>query len=137
MSVLSLVIAALAAISAGPPAQPVQPAGQQQIGTTNAGNPVWLVTKSVKKGASGIITATVRTVFVKPVKTAAGTITSSRTIAMFDCARQAVAVKESWLWFDEVKEKAFEHTKPGLPGFAPPIGGTLPAVAMKHLCAAR
>jgi hypothetical protein len=29
----------------------------------------------------------------------------------------------------------FEHRKPGKPGFGPVIKGTLPDVAMQHLCA--
>ena len=106
----------------------------KQVGTTNVGNPVYVHVRSVTTARDGIITATVRAVFVKPVKTAAGAITTSRTIAMFNCAKQVVAVKESWLFFDEAANRVYEHRKPGLPGYATVIGGSLPAVALKYFC---
>ena len=56
----------------------------QEIGKTGIGNPVLVDPKSVKKDAAGIITATLRVAFVKPVATPNGPITSSRTVAMFD-----------------------------------------------------
>ena len=49
----------------------------KEIGKTMVGNPVFLDPKSVKKGADGIITATLRVPFVKPVATPKGPITSS------------------------------------------------------------
>lgn len=106
----------------------------QQIGTTSAGNPVLIDPKSVKKAADGIITATVRVTFVKPVTTPKGPITASRTIAMFDCAKQVVAVKENTYYHDEKTNRIYQHSAAGKPGFGPAIKGTLPDVAMAYLC---
>ena len=108
----------------------------QEIGKTSAGNPVFLDPRSVKKGADGIITATLRVTFVKPVATPAGKpITASRTIAMFDCTKKYSAVKENWYFHDEKTGKVYQHSAPKLPGFGTVIKGTLPDVALGYLCA--
>ena len=106
----------------------------QEIGKTSPGNPVLVDPKSVKKGADGIVTATVRVTFVKPVTTPKGPITASRTIAMFDCAKQVVAVKENTYYHDEKANRIYQHSAAGKPGFGPAIKGTLPDVAMAYLC---
>jgi hypothetical protein len=107
----------------------------KEIGKTMVGNPVLLDPKSVKKDSEGIVTATLRVAFVKPVSTPKGPITSSRTIAMFDCKKQIVAVKENTYYHDEKANRIYQHSAPGKPGFAPPFKGTLPDVAMAYLCA--
>ena len=106
----------------------------KEIGKTMVGNPVFLDPKSVKKGEDGIITATLRVPFVKPVTTPKGPITSSVTIAMFDCAKQVVAVKENTYYHDEKANRIYQHSKPGIPGYAKPFQGALPEVAMAYLC---
>ena len=106
----------------------------QEIGKTSVGNPVYLDPKSVKKGADGIITATVRTVFVKPVATPKGPITASRTIAMFDCGKKVVAVKENIYFHDEKANTVYNRSAPGKPGFGTTIKGSLPDVALGYLC---
>lgn len=131
----SLIAAAALALSTLPSAGVSQAPKWQEIGKTSVGNPVYLDTKSVKKGADGIITATVRATFVKPVSTPKGPITSSRTIAMFDCAKKTVAVKENWYYHDEKTNKVYQHSAPGKPGFGTTIKGSLPDVALAHLCA--
>lgn len=105
-----------------------------QIGVTSVGNPVLLEPRSVKKGADGIITATVRVKFLKPVKAGATEYRSSRTIAMFDCTTQKVAVKENWYFSDEKGKTVANHKVVGIPGYGSPIKGSLPDVAMAHLC---
>lgn len=107
----------------------------QEIGKTSVGNPVYIDPKSVKKGADGIITATVRATFVKPVATPKGPITASRTVAMFDCAKKTVAVKQNIYFHDEKANRVYQRSAAGQPGFGPAIRGTLPDVAMAHLCA--
>ena len=108
----------------------------QDIGKTSAGNPVFLDARSVKKGADGIVTATLRVRFVKPVATPKGSpITASRTTAMFDCAKKVVAVKENTYFHDEATNRVFQKSAPVKPGYGPAIKGTLPDVAMAHLCA--
>jgi len=106
----------------------------QEIGKTSVGNPVYVDPKSVKRGAGGIVTATVRVTFVKPPNTPKGPITASRTIAMVDCAKKVVAVKENTYYHDEKANKVYEHTAPKTPGYGSPIKGSLPDVAMAYLC---
>ena len=125
----------IAALAGGTPASPnAAQAKWQEIGKTSVGNPVFLDPKSVKKGADGIITATVRVTFVKPANTPKGPITSSRTVAMFDCAKKLVAVKENTYYHDEKANRIYQHSAPGKPGFGTAIKGTLPDVAMAYLC---
>jgi len=106
----------------------------QEIGKTGIGNPVLVDPKSVKKDTAGIITATLRVAFVKPVATPNGPITSSRTVAMFDCKKQVVAVKENTYYHDEKTNRIYQHSAPGKPGFGPAIKATLPDVALQYLC---
>lgn len=106
----------------------------QQIGTTSSGNPVFVDPKSVST-ANGITTATVRVEFVEPVDTPKGKYTSARTVAMFDCAKRLVAVKENTYFLDEKRNKVAEHKVVGKPGYGTAIKGALPDVAMQHLCA--
>jgi len=106
----------------------------QEIGKTSIGNPVYVDPKSVKKGADGIVTATVRVTFVKPVTTPKGPVTASRTVAMFDCAKKTVAVKENTYYHDEKSDIIYQHTAAKTPGYGPAIKGTLPDVAMAYVC---
>ena len=105
-----------------------------EIGKTSAGNPVLIDPKSVKKAADGIVTATVRVTFVKPVATPKGPITASRTVAMFDCAKQVVAVKENTYYHDEKSNRIYQHSAAKTPGYGPAIKGTLPDVALSYFC---
>ena len=122
-------------LSLASPALPnVAQAKWQEIGTTSVGNPVYVDPRSVKKGADGIVTATVRVTFVKPVTTPKGPITASRTVAMFDCGKKVVAVKENTYYHDEKSNTVYQHTAAKTPGYGPAIKGTLPDVAMAYLC---
>jgi hypothetical protein len=107
----------------------------RQIGTTSSNNPVYLDSRSVTR-ANGIVTATVRVQFVEPVATPQGAWTSARTVAMFDCAHQTVAVKENTYFLDEKKNLVAQHKVVGKPGFGTTIKGTLADVALLHLCGA-
>ena len=97
------------------------------IGTTAAGNHVFIDPKSVKH-AGNLVTATVRVVFTTPVKTASGTWMSSRTVATFDCAAKKLAAKET---------KIVERKVNAQPGYGVALGGTMGAVAMNYLCSAK
>jgi hypothetical protein len=113
------------------------PQGQsrwREIGKTSVGNVVYVDPKSVKKGADGIVTATLRVAFTPPTNTPKGPITASRTVAMFDCAKKVVAVKENTYYHDEKTNKVYQHSAPAKPGFGPAIKGTLPDIAMAYLC---
>ena len=107
----------------------------RQIGTTVTGNPVYLDPKSVTT-ANGIITARIRTTYTKAVATPKGPITASRAIAMFDCAKKQVAVKESVIWHDERKGTIYEKRAPTQPGFGPAFTSNCSGVALAHLCQA-
>jgi hypothetical protein len=126
------ILAALGVTLAAPP--DAAQARWKEIGKTSVGNPVYVDPKSVKKGADGIITATVRAVFVKPVATPKGPITASRTVTMIDCRKQVVAVKENIYFHDEKANRVYQRSAPGVPGYGPAIKGTLPDVAMVYLC---
>jgi hypothetical protein len=122
-------------LSLASPALPnVVQAKWQEIGKTSVGNPVYVDPKSVKKGADGIVTATLRVTFVKPANTPKGPITASRTVAMFDCAKKVVAVKENTYYHDEKSNSVYQHSAPKVPGYGTAIKGTLPDVAMAYLC---
>jgi hypothetical protein len=120
---------------AAPRPNAVQTAKWKEIGKTMMGNPVLLDPRSVKKDSAGIVTATLRVTFVKPVATPKGPITSSRTIAMFDCKKHIVAVKDNTYFHDEKANRVYQHSAPKIPGFAAPFQGTLPDVAMAYFCA--
>jgi hypothetical protein len=106
----------------------------KEIGKTSTGNPVFVDPRSVKKGSDGIVTATFRVAFAKPVATPKGPITASRTTAMFDCEKKLVAVKENTFFHDESANRVFQKSAPGKPGYGPAIKGTLPDVALAYLC---
>ena len=137
--ILAALPAALGA-QAAPAAQarraPAAASRWTRIGATAAGNPVFIDRRSVRR-ENGIVTATVRATFNTPVRTPKGDVTSSRTIAMFDCAKRLVAVKENFLYHDERRGTVYEHRQPRVPGFGSVIRGTLPDVAMTHLCTTR
>jgi hypothetical protein len=107
----------------------------REIGTTSTGNPVFLDGHSVKKGSDGVITASVRVTYSKPLDTPTGKVTSSRAVAMFDCAKRLVATKESVFFFDEKKGLEYSHRKITKPGFGPVPGNTFASVALNYLCA--
>lgn len=123
---------ALASLLASAPRLSAQ--ALQSIGSTSAGTPVMLEPKSVSR-ANGIITATVRVRLVPPLKAAEGELRSSRTIAMYDCAKHTVATKESWYYLDDAGTKEGMHKVVKVPGYGPVFKGSLADVAMTYLCA--
>lgn len=105
-----------------------------EIGKTSVGTPVFLEANSVRR-SNGITTATVRVRLQPPLKHALGDLRSSRTIAMYDCAKQTVATKQSWYYLDDTGKKVGMHKEVKIPGFGPSFKGSLADVAMRHLCA--
>lgn len=131
----TLLTFALALAATTPAPAHAQRAGRwKQIGTTSVGNPVFLDPRTVKR-ENGIVTALVRVTFNEPVKTPKGEITASRTVAMFDCAKRRVAVKENTYYVDERRNLVYQHSAPKIPGYSSPIKGTLPDVALRYFCA--
>ena len=104
----------------------------QPIGLINGGT-VLLEAKSVTRDA-GIITAALRVQFHKPTKVPGGNWYSSRTLLMLDCRKQVVAVKENWYYSDAKGTKVAQHKEVGIPGYATPLPGSMPKVALDHLC---
>lgn len=105
----------------------------KEIGRTSTGNAVYIDPSSVVKRDS-IITATVRVVYAKPTDTPKGPITGSRAVAMFNCLRKTVAVKENIIWHDERKGTIYEKRTPQMPGFGPVFTSNFSGVALGYLC---
>ncbi len=106
----------------------------EEIGKTRSGNPVFVERRTVKKGSDGIINATIRVTYTKPVKTPKGELTASRAIAMFDCAKMTFATKENATYIDEAKNVVFQRTVNKIPGYGPAIAGNFADVALQHFC---
>lgn len=106
----------------------------QEIGKTRSGNPVYVDARSVKRGADGIVNATIRVVYTTPVKSPKGDLTASRAVAMFDCTRMTFATRENATYIDEKTNRVFQRTVNRQPGFGPAIAGNFADVALRHLC---
>jgi hypothetical protein len=101
---------------------------------TSTGNPVFLDPRIVTT-KEGIITATVRVTFAEPIRMPAGAVRSNRVIALFDCAKKRVAVKESIFYADAAMQTVVERRAPKEPGFSPVFRSNFSGVALDHLCA--
>lgn len=106
------------------------------IGTTSAGNHVFVDPKSVKR-TGNLVSATVRVVFTTPVQTPKGAWMSSRTKATFDCTAKKLAAKENTYYGDAKETKVVEQKVNAQPGYGVALGGTMGAVAMQYLCSAK
>jgi hypothetical protein len=106
------------------------------IGTTAAGNHVFVDPKSVKR-TGNLVSATVRVVFTNPVKTATGTWMSSHTKATFDCTAKKLAAKENVYYGDAKETKVVEKKVNAQPGYGVALGGSMGALAMQYLCTAK
>jgi hypothetical protein len=113
-------------------ANPLVAQSPQPIGLIKGGT-VLLEPKTVKRDG-GIITAALRVQFHKPTKVPGGNWYSSRTLLMLDCRKQVVAVKENWYYSDAKGTKVAQHKEVGIPGYATPLPGSMPKVALDHLC---
>lgn len=103
------------------------------IGQTVTGSSVFIDPSSISTKDS-IITATVRVVFKEATPTPRGPITGSRAVAMFNCARKTVAVKENIIWHDERLGTIYEKRTPKQPGFGPVFSSNFSGVALTYLC---
>lgn len=108
---------------------------RKPIGLINGGT-VLLESKTVKREGA-IITAALRVQFHKPTKVPGGNWYSSRTLLMLDCRKQVVAVQENWYYSDAKGTKVAQHKEVGIPGYATPLPGSMPKVALDHLCQAK
>ncbi|MCU0625655.1 MAG: hypothetical protein MUF21_04090 [Gemmatimonadaceae bacterium] len=117
-------------------APPLAAQARTPIGTTANGNPVLLESRSVTRSGD-TVTAAVRVTFAKAVRTPGGEVRSSRTILRVACTPKQVAILENWYFTDPAGTVESSHRKVGAPGFSTAIGGSMTAVAMGHLCAAK
>jgi len=114
----------------------VQAAAWIALGTTSTGNAVFADERSVRT-VDGLVHATVKVVYAKPVATPTGPLGGAVTKAMFDCVRKTVAVKESTLYHDMARRTVYSKTVVGKPGFGPQMRGTFAQVALEGLCRGR
>jgi hypothetical protein len=119
-----------------PPATRQASSRWKEIGKTTSGNLVYVDSRTITT-KDGIITATVRVTYAEAVSTPKGPITGSRAVAMFDCAKQTIAVKENIIWHDERAGTMYSKSTPKVPGFGPAFPGTFAQVVMDHLCAGK
>lgn len=105
----------------------------KDIGKTSSGNSVYVDPRSIKT-VNGIITARVRVKFDPPVQTPQGAWTTSQHLAMFDCAKSTIAVKESVYYANEKTNKVVERKVNAQPGYGPALKGSLSQVALDFLC---
>jgi hypothetical protein len=103
------------------------------IGKTSSGNSVYVDPRSIKT-VNGIITARVRVKFDPPVQTPQGQWTTSQHLAMFDCAKSSIAVKESVYYTNEKTNKVAGRKVNAQPGYGPALKGSLSQVALDYLC---
>ena len=138
LALLALTPLALVPRAEARPGAPAAEAPRQsrwrEIGRTNIGNPVLLDGRSIERKGT-VVTATLRVPFVKAVKSPRGDITSSRTTLRLDCAGRRVAILENVFFHDEQANRVYDRRVIAQPGWAPPLGGSMPEVAMTHLCA--
>jgi hypothetical protein len=128
-SILVLAAASFASVLSMPQSRGMWKA----IGTTSAGNAVFVDTRSVKK-TGDLVAANVRVVFTEPVKGARGTFASYRTSATFNCAKKSLAAKENVYFADAKGTRVIDRSVNKMPGFGPALGGSLGDVALKYLC---
>lgn len=124
-------IALLATVPAWATAQSLQP-----VGTISGGNAVALETRTVKRAAKEI-TATLRTTFLKPAKAPGGDWYGSRTKVAVRCVEGTVAVLENRYYGDDKFTKVANERIVKIPGYAAPVPGSVPALALKQLCPAK
>jgi hypothetical protein len=131
MRILMLPPLFLAALSLSAHAQ--AQARWKEIGKTSSGNSVFVDPRSIKI-VKGIINARVRVKFDPPVQTPRGAWAASQHLAMFDCAKSTIAVKESLYYANEKTNEIVERKVNALPGYGPAIKGSLSQVALDYLC---
>lgn len=108
--------------------QPLTP-----VGTISGGNPVTLETRTVKRRGNEV-TATLRTTFLKPAKAPGGEWFGSRTVVTVRCAEQTVAVQANRYYGDAKFTKVASEKIVKIPGYAAPVPGSVPALALARLC---
>jgi hypothetical protein len=111
-------------------AQPLRP-----IGMISGANPAALEEKTVKRQKDES-SATIRVTFAKPAKAPGGLWYGSRTKVAVRCTARTVAVLENRYYADAKFTKVASEKIVKIPGYAPPVPGSVPALALTTLCKA-
>lgn len=130
----AVIVMALPLLLAG--ARDARAQALKPVGSLAGNNAVALETKSVKRSGDEV-TATLRTTFAKPAKAPGGDWFGSRTLVAVRCAAGTVAVKENRYYGDAKFTKVANEKIVKIPGYAAPVPGSVPALALKELCPAR
>jgi len=120
-------------LASSPQALQAQSASMPKVGALARGDAVLFESRTLKKSGDDI-TATFRTVFVKPAKAPGGEWFGSRTVVTVRCKAGTAAVKENRYYSDAKFTKVASEKIVGVPGYAAPVPGSVPAIAFKHLC---
>jgi hypothetical protein len=106
----------------------------KEIGKTSAGNSVLVDTRSVKT-SMGITSAVIEVKFTTPVDAGSGVRWYlSKHDAMFDCAKRYIATKSNTYYGDPAGTKVVKRDVNKIPGFGPPIGGSMTQLAVDYFC---
>lgn len=132
---LRVAVSAAVCLAAGA-ASPLAAQSLKPVGSISGGNAVALETRTVKRAANEI-RATLRTTFTKPAKAPGGEWFGSRTVVAVRCAEGTVAVLENRYYGDAKFTKVASEKIVKIPGYAAPVPGSVPALALKELCPAK
>jgi hypothetical protein len=132
---LACLALAIVVLHARPAAGQTAKSRWKEIGKTSVGNTVYVDPKTVKK-VNGITTARLRVKFATPTDAPEGKWYESHHTAMFDCAKKAIAAKESIYYGDAAATKVVRRSVIAQPGYGPAIGGSMTQVALDYFCKA-
>ena len=109
----------------------------KEIGKTSAGNVVLVDTRSVKT-SKGITSALLEVKFTTPVEAGAGVRWyMSKHEALFDCSKRYLASKSNTYYGDPAGTKVVRRDVNKMPGFGPPLEGSMTQVAVDYFCKPR
>ena len=114
-------------------ASPLAAQALKPVGSVSGGNAVALETRTVKRTANEI-RATLRTTFTKPAKAPGGQWFGSRTLVAVRCGEGTVAVLENRYYGDAKFTTVASEKIVKIPGYAAPVPGSVPALALRELC---
>jgi hypothetical protein len=112
---------------------PVGAQSLEPVGTISGGNQVALERTTTKR-EKGEVTATFRTTFTKPAKVPGGEWFGSRTVVSVRCADGTAAVKANRYYSDKGFKTVASEKIVKIPGYAAPVPGSVPMLALRHFC---
>ncbi len=112
---------------------PVGAQSLEPVGAISGGNQVALERATTKR-EKGEITATFRTTFTKPAKVPGGEWFGSRTVVSVRCTEGTAAVKANRYYSDKAFKTVANEKVVKIPGYAAPVPGSVPMLALRHFC---